>query len=37
MCRGALVSDTNVYQAVFHRDATAAIGRPIKGLRRVIH
>jgi hypothetical protein len=37
MCRGALVGDTNVCQAVFQRDASAEIGSQIKGLERVTH
>lgn len=32
MCRGALVSDTNVCQAVFHQGAVAQTGNRIKGL-----
>lgn len=37
MCRGALVSDTNVYQAVFRRRVVAQTGRRIKGLDALTH
>lgn len=37
MCRGALVSDTNVCQAVFRRGAKVQTGRQIKGLDALTH